>query len=67
MAQKTYDSTVVRVAGNIASGLGPLHIESLAHADDDRVRLLSAGCLRLARQIVADAIATEPVETVVKK
>lgn len=54
--KRTYDSTVARIAGNIASGLVARGITRAQETD------CSALAVRLARLIVAETIATEPKE-----
>ena len=56
MEKRRYDSSVARIAGNIASGLAqrhPLH--------DAQFKDWARQCVTFAREIVAETIRTEPV------
>lgn len=51
MEKRKYDSTVARIAGNIAAGMDPLNT---------RDELIVEVAVRLARAIVAEVERTEP-------
>lgn len=57
MANRKYDSTVARIAGNIASGLAMKVLE----AGSVDAEVLAHDCVELARAIVAEVERTEPV------
>lgn len=65
MSKPKYDSTVARMAGNIAAGLTG-DLLSLSSWDpelrDDRLRLVAVLSVQLARAIVAETKRTEPEE-----
>ena len=52
--KRKYDSTVARIAGNIAAGY-VLHPEGTLSAED-----IAKICVAIARGIVAETLATEP-------
>lgn len=56
MNERKYDSTVARIAGNIAGGFGPA-----ALLYDVPTEKLAAVAVDLARAIVAEVKRTEPV------
>jgi hypothetical protein len=64
MAQRKYDSTVARIAGNLLSG--SWNVNTLSHIGEDGgvVRTFDLEVVKaavfLAREIVAATIATEP-------
>lgn len=61
--KKKYDSTVARIAGNIAAGIAPLHGKTFV-APVERWAVvnksIAAECVELARLIVAEVERTEP-------
>lgn len=57
MSKPKYDSTVARIAGNIASGLCRMHVGTSINAPQ-----IAEDSVRLARFIVAETKRTEPVE-----
>lgn len=52
--KKSYESTVMRIAGNIASGLGWAALNELP---DEQI---AGVCVQVARAIVAEVERTEP-------
>lgn len=58
--KRKYDSTVARMAGNIASGMTKNRVDNC----DDRVGIesIARASVALARAIVAETIRTEPVQ-----
>lgn len=62
--KKKYDSTIARIAGNIAAGIAPLHGKTFV-APEERwaivnKSLIAAECVELARLIAAEVERTEP-------
>lgn len=55
--QRDYDSTVARIAGNIASGMAEKAWNASVHSG-----VLAEWCVEIARAIVAETQATEPTE-----
>lgn len=60
--KREYDSTVARIAGNIASGLASSSPEALADWALPGDTSLAEIAVRMARQIVAETKRTEPKE-----
>lgn len=65
MAEKRkYDSTVARIAGNIASGIAPLHGRTYIKYQEtweiENKEIIAAEAVALARMIVAEVERTEP-------
>lgn len=60
MAKRDYDSTVARIAGNVASGLATKYYTSLAF--DMWYRCLATDSVRIARAIMEEVRRTEPAE-----
>lgn len=56
MKERKYDSTVARIAGNIASGLAPRYAEVGRQIDVDT---LAETCVMIARAIAAETERTE--------
>ena len=59
MAERKYDTTLARIAGNIASGMYASSDDSMVRLSDQKIVVAS---VNLARAIVAEVIRTEPVE-----
>lgn len=56
MKKQKYDSTVARIAGNIAAGL----VENLGDYQQIDVETIAETAVMLARAIVAETLRTEP-------
>ena len=62
--KKSYESTVMRMAGNIAAGIAPLHGRTYIAGHEiweiANKQLIADECVKLARMIVAEVERTEP-------
>jgi hypothetical protein len=54
--KRKYDSTVARIAGNIAAGL----VDPFCRDDDEMAGALAARAVRIARAIVSEVERTDP-------
>lgn len=57
---KKYDSTVARIAGNIASGVKMIPVREPEDADRSDIEVVAILSVRLARAIIAEVERTEP-------
>lgn len=60
MSHKKYDSTVARIAGNIASGVKMIPVREAEDADRSDIEVAAILSVRLARAIIAEVERTEP-------